>query len=678
MPIREVSPPARERPGEEGRKGKIAAQGGLRGVADLAGLVDLGLNALTEVGARLGIGPNLGQPFDAASAVDRPVGTRGTQDPGGLSQRLTGETLQPQGIGENALAAVSRGAAAAAPFAAAAPVAAGARALGLGAGRAATGAGLRAAGGRAGLELATGAAGETSARTAEALGAGAPGQVAASVAGGFSLPRIGQRAGSALGQVALKPVRHKVARRLARETLGAEIPDRVAAVKQLDKLLDTPIIGKGTTAQELQIPGVFGLEQNLSQFSKRGASLRNDVFKLRRQNAVAAEEVAKTGWPAGQPGAAVETYLDNLEKVSRNVEKAYKGVGHLEGIPTIRLKAAAAFVTQDAGQEGIKQVPMEQVELISRYADTNDLKRIQGLRRALGDRLRGAKRDPERNTEVFYLNKIIDAVETTLDEAAVAGGSRQINALARARRLAADKAKRFDKKSTLNKVLGDDFQNMQGKFGNFLRTAKKPADELDLMRGTLAGDPDAWKGVQRLMREEVFPNNVEDLFNNDSLLSLKGIKRSTALLKLHEKSWEAVFGPGSARSAKLFLERARLLATGKVGTAAEMAQTSSRGVPIGTLIENAASVGDLAKGKMISALARVVKMVGGKLPSTLDEADEVLMNALIDPMLAKGLLEELPEAAVSRWVERYRSVLRQTARGTGSALSNQTQGGSTQ
>lgn len=612
----------------------------VEGPSNMAALADF---AIQSVSPAARIRERAGLPQAGPTLEER---TRGSMT--GFTERAFGESVQPPGTaGGRLLQAAGAGVTETIPFL---PL------VGLGGG------GIAGAGRRGALDLLAGVSGETSRQGAEEFGLGPVGQTATSLVGALAPAGVASRA-----RQLLPVVRNRAARQVARDVLGREIPDRAEAMRLLQQEIDAPLFGRATTDQVLQdmAPGTAGIMKRLARDSFAGADLRREAFELRRLSARAAEEFGASGFGAGPPGAASAMYLDRLRRIKSKVERAYRGVGDLEGIPTHKLKAASAFVRQDAGDELESLLPKRSLRLIEGYGETTNLKNLQRLRRQTGAEARKAMR--EGNSErAFFLNKIVDSIEETFDEVAEIGGATEINALRRARTIRAIQAERFDPKDPLNRVLGGEFEDMGKAFNRFLNTERRPVESLNRLRMTLGGNPDAWGGVQRLMRDRVFGEDFDLLTDiGNETLSRSGAGKALKNLQKLSREFDAVYGTGASENAEQFIRRAHKLSRGVVGKPEEFAVTGSNVAPSSQMNEQAEILADMARGSTLwwrDVAVKAFRLVTGNNPRTLREADALLAQAMVDPKMAKAFLQELSPQQLERWQRRARAFLENPVR----------------
>ena len=645
-----------ERPG----LGRFAAQGAFQGVEGLASLIDL-------VRAR-----------GNTEVVDTPAGATIERQPleslladrvRQAQQSMVGSTVKPEGFLERATQSATRGVTESIPTLplAAIPGLGGAMALGP---RAVAGSFAR----NAGIDLLSGFSGEVARGEAENAGFGTGGQIGASMLGALgttgTLSRIAQTT---------KPVRGRTARSLARQALGRNVNNRRQAIELLDEELNKKLFGAASTDQVLQdrFPGVAGVMRRAARDSASADDLRLKAAELRQLSSLDAVDKLGKKFPGGRPVDTSETYINQLARVQNKVTRAYKKTGNLAGVPTRKLKAGAAFIAQDAGDELDHLLPKRALKIIEGYGETTNLRSLQRLRRSLGASVRKAKRKGDRE-RLFFLNKLVDSVEQTFDEVAEEFGSVEINALRRARIIRAIEAERFDPSDPLNKVFGGELkrgevvlpEDMGREFNRFLGNSKTPAQDLRRLRLTLGRNPRAWGGVQRLMRDRVFGEDFELLFNVEgNNLTMSGANRALKNLRKNAESFDVVYGPDAAKNAENFIRRARQLSRGVVGTTGEFATTGTgfkQGPPVS--LEQIGIGADLARGDFKGAAFSAFRLAMGRTPKTIEEADVLLSQAMVDPALAKAFLEELPAEAVDAWQRRARNFLAVPVRSTAGAV----------
>lgn len=515
---------------------------------------------------------------------------------------------------------------------------------------------------RGGLDLASGVSAEVARERTEAMGFGPKAQFAASLGAGMG-PGMFRVLGRRAVQGALPPARASAGRRLAAETLGREVQDRGEAVRMLaDEIRTKPFNTRASTAQVLEevAPGIRTLEKSVARSGAAGRDFAREAFNLRRANKLAAQEAFESGFRAGQPGAATEAWIRASDVMDAKVRAAWKGLRNLEGIPTSRVKESARFIRSEAGEELSRSMPKQQLRIIDKYGDTVDLASLRRLRSAVSQRIRGAVRDPERAQEVFFLEQIKNSIDDTFDDVARIGGNEDIAALRKAIALRAEKGMKFPPKSKANKAMRE-FDDLGRGFRSIL-SSRRPVQEVRLLKNAFGDDPEAWAGIQRLMREEVFGEGLEGL-------NTAGRVRSAARrLSRHSDAFDEVYGPGASKNARRFLDRLAQIQSGVVGTSAEAAVTGSNVERLQAFMQNSGVVADMARGRPAEAALRVIGLVKGNSPKTLAEAERLLAQALVDPQVAKGFLETLPDQAVPIWAERVNRFLSRPTRalaGTG-------------
>lgn len=613
----DIQPPKHTTPqGRTSMLGQMARGIGYDAPAGIGGLIDL----LRKGSSLVSTG---GLPADMPSAADAAKG---------MSEAAFGPDIAPETAGQRRARALTRGAALALPTL---PLGGGAMSLG-----------------RVGLETLSGAAGELASTETEAAGGGTLAQLAAGIGAG-SLPGIAAAIAkgplTAMSTAAGGRIKDRTTRRLVAEVLGGEVKDRSRAIALIDQELDRPLFGTATTTQTIGdiAPGLAKIEKRVSRDTVAGASLRTEMQALRESNARAAQAMAEQRFAGTHPGAALADFSRKAAKIASKVRRAYANFQDLAGVPTSKLKATAARIRLEAGEELAEHLPKRTLKVVEQYGDTVNLQNVKRLRTAIGERLRQIDRNPLGDLqEKRFLNMLADGVEETFSEVAEAGGARAINALNRARNMRRLQAERFDPTDPLNKILGGEYDNMSVAFRKFL-DSKTPVRDLQTLKLTLGDNPEAWGGVQRLMSDEVFGEGFERLTNDASLLSKGGAKAILGKLKRNRSAFDVAFGEGAADNAQTFLERARKLSEGVVGTQAEAAVTGSN--ISADAPEIVSVVADVAQGNLASAATKAWYAVRGQLPGTREEIDTLLAAALVDPSVARGFLETLPPTAIPRW-----------------------------
>lgn len=524
------------------------------------------------------------------------------------------------------------------------------------------------AAGRAGIELLSGATASTASDVVGQMTDSEAAQFAASMLAGMAPGAAASaiRGAGRVGGAAIPGVRNRLARKLAAEQLGDRIANRAQAIEILRREVDAPLFGRASTAQALDdlAPAVGGLEKQLAFNPRVGGTLQREMSELHLSNARAARDLGESLFGVGSPEDAIADFAAKLARVRAKVATAYARAGDLGGIPTRKVKAAAALVAQEAGDELASALPHRELRIIAGYGDEINLRRLDNLRKNLVEQATRAAREGKAN-RARVIGKVVDAIEETFDEVAEAGGGEKVRALRVAQQTRRLQAERFDPKSRragrnlLHEILGGEYENLPERFGKYLRGAKRPAEGLSRLRLTLGDNPEAWGGIKKLMRDEVFGEDFSRLFT-ESGEKLGKSGSALASLKRHRASFEAVFGEGSARQAEELIRRAKRLGTGVVGRKAFDATTASGKDVAETLRIHQGIVADLSGNRYGSAAIRLYRMLKGHMPNTMEEADEVMAEALLNPGVAEGLLSELPPAAVAPWLQRAQ---RTTGRG---------------
>ncbi len=516
------------------------------------------------------------------------------------------------------------------------------------------------------LNMAGGAVSEVAARAAEAAGYGKLAQFGASMAGGVlpgMVARVGTPVGSAVLAATSSKIRGRLARKLAAETLGAEIQDRPRAIELLTQEIERPLFGRASTAQVLEpiAPSLFQQETRTAAAGVAGRDLNRELANLRRASTSEAREYAERMFPAGSVGDAVDQYAKQLDEMSQTVRAAYGAAGNLQGIPASRIKAATAKVAIEIGDEGKRLFPQDLLRVISRYGDTVDLKTVERLSQRLNSDYRKLIAQPGTQRERELLSWVKEAADSTLDEVAALGGADDIVALQRARAAAKVKGKLFDPDDPLNIVFGGKatregrvlLEDLSKPFRAFLNNSPRASNSLNRLRLTLGDNPTAWAGVQRLMRDEIFGADFERIFAKNRL-DPRGIDAATKALRRHARAFDVVYGEGASENAKIMLERMHQLTRGNAGT---MAMAAPTGMNLADPTEQASAAMAFLSGDRTAALTRMFRAATGRSAKTLAEAQVLFAHALADPEIAKGYLEALPADAVPIWQQRARSAL---------------------
>ena len=651
-----AQPQQRGRPG----LGRFAAQGVARGVENTAGLADAVL-AAAQPRVRLPV-PDAPQA-EFVFPADAPTNLAGRAR--SAANRILGPRVAPETIGERVTESAAAGATEAAPFALI------------------PGGGPAALARRGALEVGSGMLGEVARGEVEAAGGSRDAQLAASLAAGLG----GAAGGTLLGSAAqaVGPIRNATAARLTQRALGRKVKDRGQALALLRAEAEQPLFGRATLDQVLgeDFPGVAGLAGRLAR-GDVGDDLRAGVIRLRRSNAEAAEAFARNAFPGGRPAAAVEEFVSRLEKVSGSVDRAYRGIGTVD-VPVQKVKARAAEIAVEAGEELRPFLPRGVLKIVGGYGDTVSLDDIDRLRQRILAETEVARRGGKDRT-VRFLNRLNDSIENTLDEVAAATGTENINALRRARGLSRLKQQRFGtdrrdrlggggsrrRQDPLNLLLRGEVENLQKGFASFLNRDPRTVEVLNRTRLTLGGNPQAWGGVQELMRAHIFGEDFGDLFRNvPGPARLGGTRTIRKRLSRFGKEFDAVYGTGSTVQANRFLDRVDQLTSGQIARLDDTFAAGLNDRDGGALARaQQAVVAFIADGNPRGAVSAAYHAVTGRLPSTLDEADRLMAQAIIDPTgVGRGFVEQLDSTALQNWQRRVQTFIGQPVRATAGTVS---------
>lgn len=593
--------------------GRSVAQGAFKGAGNLEQLVNMGGNALMAATGH----PfrNSGQPFtDRAQA--RTIGP--SQPTSGINR-----------VAESATAGIVE----------TLPT------LPLGAGAAT----LPRVAGRAGLEMLSGAAGETAAVAADDAGSGGFGQFGASLAAGMlpgGIVGVGRRAARRLPSQARKSAEREAGIWL-RETIGFK--QREAAISML--------AAEAAGVDGIQLPPIQLLSDiaDVERIGKTltsmpgeaGADVYRKMVELRKANEVAAARIANELLPGGVADEAVAGFVKKAEQIRDEVSKAYAGVGNLTGIPTARIKLAAKNIAEEAGKEKADLLPKRVLSIIDKaYGDSVDLASLRRLRSRIGNDAARAGRKGSRE-KVRYLAQLTDAIDRTLDEIAIATGTSDVRALQRATSVRRAEGVLFDKRNRAAKAMLE-MEDSHKAFDVVLRS-NNPTEAIGKLRLIFHDTPEAWGGVQRLMRDKIIGENLENLATSG------GAKKARKLLHQNKKAFEAVYGPGSSRSADLFLARVEMMHRGVVGSPGQAAQQGSGNLKDITgpqFREQLSILGNVARNNWLEASFRLLARVNGTTPKSLTDLHTFMGQALVDPAFAKGLLESIPEREFPRWAAK--------------------------
>jgi hypothetical protein len=495
-----------------------------------------------------------------------------------------------------------------------------------------------------GLALVSGATGEASTEAARMAGAGPVGQIAASIAGGASPLVLGKglrAVGRAIGPQVSRKARRQAAEKIAAKALQQRVVDPDEAANILAREAIDEFGGQATTGQALgQVaPGFRDLEQSVRRVNPL---LDTTVAGLLRKNRERLQRGFEKIFPGGSQEAARKAFSEADELSAKAIKDAYKGVGNFDGIPTDLVAGKAKALIAEAGEELSRSVSPE-LRIAADYGSVIEYRKLQNLRSAIGQRIRGAIRDPERAVEVKFLEQLKSSVDETLDVVAGSGGFRaeQVHKLRSAIRLRAERAQQFPKKGVAFKAMTE-FEDLGKGFKKILNSPR-PADELRNLRTIIGNDPKAWGGVRELMKSEVFGDTFEEL------ASLSGTRKALGQIRKHGAAFDAVFGDGAARRAKSFVERVRVLQSGKLGTSGQAFTTGSNVANPDVLI-------DVARGDAFGATRKLLqKVLGRKVVD--DEVSKVLGEALAKPEIARGLLTRQSPVELHRWTRRIQLTL---------------------
>jgi hypothetical protein len=636
----------------------------VQGPANLAGIADFPANRVTD-------------------AIEATTGTQGQLSRlniGGRTEQALAAAMpslanRPQSGGGKLLQAAGAGITESLPFAAVGPELAAARA----------GSGLARLASRLGVEAVTGAGAEVSRQGVENLGGGPRTQAGASLVGGItgrSLLGLTGIVGRGAARMASAGIRERAARELAQESFREEVPEalKAASRKALQEEMTTPLFGRATTEQVLA-----EVSPGLKFSGEVDPALRAEIFQQNKANAEAARDFGSRMLPGGNPTAAVLEYESRLDKIAAKTHTAYAKVGNIEGMPIEPLDEAARTIRLEAGKQ-LNWLPKDQLDIIDKFqrevgfvsaeigsgpiiVREASFKDLQNLRSDLFEAGQKAAKSGEFRKAKF-INTLTDAVEKVFDDVAEAGGSREVNALRKARAVvrataapknAKDEFKRlgdatrpgfkFREQHPLWKVfdgnLGDD-ADMAADYGKFLR-GRNVAVTLGRLKRSLGGNPDAWAGVQQLTRNEIFGENFEKIFDVGGDLSKSGAESVLQTIAKKRSVIDTAWGPGTADNATAFVRRARQLAT---GSTTEIEKFSKLSVPDPHGLQAVGNVAEIGTKNMARAALRAFTTAFGRLPSTREEANQFLMKAIADPQLAEGFLRPLKPYEMVTWKRR--------------------------
>jgi hypothetical protein len=341
---------------------------------------------------------------------------------------------------------------------------------------------------------------------------------------------------------------------------------------------------------------------------------------------------------------AVSGFVERAENLRNKVADAYADVGELTGIPTSRIKQAALDVAEDAGIEKKDLLPKRVLNIINKkYGDTVSLKAVNRLRSRIGADMALARRKGNRE-KVRFLAMLMDPIDKTLDDIAVATGTADVLALRRATQLRRAEGVLFDPKNRAAKA----FLEMEDsrKAFNVVLNSNRPTEAIGKLRLVFTDTPEAWGGVQRLMRDEILGEGLE------ALATRGGAKTARKVLARRRKAFEAVYGDGSAKHADQFLGRVEMMHRGVVGSPGQAAQQGSsnlKDMQSPQFLESISVVGNMVRGNPLSAAWNAIRIATGRTPKSLTDLHAFIGRALIDPAFAKSLLESVPPREFPRW-----------------------------
>lgn len=674
--------------------GQFLAQGALiEGPSNLAGVADALRDAFSNKAVDR---PDGGFDIESVPRTGPSFSQRARSAGSGFVERNIGPVTEPESFGERALQAGAAGVVETLPTLPLLAVpgigqaTAAARAgKGLSAAGRALGGAVPKAAQRAAFEATAASFGEIARSEAQNAGYGPTGQFILSLAAATVPIAAARGVAVRIAPQVSRGVRQRQAKRLAAEVLGEEIEDRKEAIVLLAQEADKPLFGNASTSQVLnqRFPGVEGIARRVSRSGTAASDLRREVARSRFENAQAAREFAETSVATGgRPGAAVTRFGEALDSIQTKVQRAYIKTGHLE-IPMRKIKAASAATRLDALDITDDLLPSKMMDLLDNAGETMDVQRLNKIRGRLLSMSRKLSKEGAEPQQVRYVDGLVASIDETLDEVAEIGGGEAILALRRANQIRRIEAERFGLTrqikvagrrktipNTLNRMLGGESEDLDKAFRKFLNSDPRTGEALQQAKLTLGDNPEAWKGVGELMNRQVFGPDFDLIFdiNNPAPFRGKevaGLRRGQLQafknLRRFEKEYDVVFGPGAAANARQFLRRTQKLGSGVIGRADEFLLTGSSVGDAGERMKNASVLSSMMRQDRVGAGVAAWKLLTGRLPSSLTQADELLAKALADPATAKVFLEGLDANALLRWQRQADAALGNPLRALG-------------
>lgn len=535
--------------------------------------------------------------------------------------------------------------------------------------------GGRAAGARGGLAAATGlnlaggATGEVAGGEVRAAGGSPAAQLVAALMAGASPVTIkGILQGVSRGKTALFPapeVKTARATRIARQQLQTEVPAPMLAEarQMLADAAKEPLFQR-TTEQVLgeRFPGVTGLAKRVAADPIAGPMYRQQINELDRLNAGAAKILAEQTFKGGPFPPIVQAYEKRLYGMKKAVETAYARVGELRGLPDDALRKAAAQVRLDTYPMATSLQPTELLEKIDFLRKRGTGVNLSELRQfdSLVSKTWFNDGKPLSLREQSLIGMIDDAIEKTYDDVAAAGGGESVNALRKAIKLRRLQGTRFNPEDPLYHLFRGKWKpiDFDDAFESILKRKEIPKGEgsrtkipdavttLSVLKRTLAGDPKAWAGVQRLVDRQILGPEYNLLFE-EGKIAKGGANQALANLRKYREVVDVAYGKGAAENAIDWIGKAERAGTQRINLAQSAPLPGES-----TLPQQLGGVAEVGSWNIRRALIRIVNIAIGRLPKTADEADQVFAGILFDKQIGRGALEPLPLEQIEPWKQR--------------------------
>lgn len=496
-------------------------------------------------------------------------------------------------------------------------------------------------------EIGRGVTGQIGSDLAEDLGAGPIVQFLAGIGGALAPSAVGRGATHARRAVAS-------AGRKTQEVFHSAVGKNADEAR---RLLDAEAakVGTAPTAAALEdvAPRIQSLERAvLKSTGEGGNDLSNAIVRLRKANEVAIDERLASRFPTGPTGPAQDAFFRAREQLVRRVDDAYLAAGDLAGMPTAGVKAQAKAIVAEAVNSGLdNQLPRSALRKIAEFGDATNLNRLRGLRTELGEAATKAQRAGN-NTRARYLLQLKESIDETLETVARESGAPEIGALRRAISTARDKFQLVGAAEKGSKAFGStrlflEDENMRRGFQKYILNSKRPTQEIGRLKLLIGDDPEAWQGLQGLMRDTVFDEDLARL----------GKDAAKTLLKKHRSAFDALYGDGATKAALEFNDRVRQLRSGVTGTRFEAIPAGSSIPGLREIAGNAIVVANITRGDYFGALGNTIALVTRGHVAGADEMNRLLAAALADPRVARGFLEPLGPQQFATWAGRVEQVL---------------------